>query len=350
MCKGFYSWLATAVLALLWTAIAAGQNPPPPPPSPPTLDRGPSTPAAQAAIAATVDNETIPERALQRALQGIPPARQAEARPEILNFLIDNAVVDHYLIKIPIVVDKKEVDAKMSQIQDEITKEGRTFEKLMQDLVLTEAELREKIAAELRWEKFAQAQATDKALRDLFDQNHDMFDGSLVSARHILLTPGPGDARGQEQAKAKLLELKKGIEEEVARGLAKLPPQSDNLAREKARAELIEEAFAAVATKESACPSKTEGGNLGYFPRAGNMVEAFARTAFSLKPYSISEVVATPFGFHLILVTDHKPGRDVKFEDVKNQVKEVYIERLRETLASRLRPSAKITINPPPKM
>ena len=343
MRKDDYSWLAAAVLALLCPPVAFGQN------LPPTLARGPSTPAAQATVAAIVDGETIPELAVQRALRGVPPARQADARPEILNFLIDNAVIDHYLVKIPIAVDKKEVDAKMTQIQDEIKKEGSTFEKLMQDMMITEAELREKIAAELRWQKFSLAQANDKALRDLFDQNHDMFDGSLVSARHILLTPPPGDPRGAEQAKAKLLNLKKQIEDEVARDLAKMPAQADNLAREKARAHLTEDAFAAVASKESACPSKAQGGNLSYFPRAGNMVEPFAKAAFSLKPYAISDVIATQFGFHLILVTDRKPGKDVKFEDVKEEVQEVYIDRLRESLAARLRPAAKITVNAPPK-
>jgi peptidyl-prolyl cis-trans isomerase C len=344
MRKDYYSWPMAAVLALLSTATSRGQSSPPP-----TLDRGPSTPAAQATIAAIVDGEAIPETAVQRALQPVPLARQAEARPEVLNFLIDNAVIDHYLVKIPIVVDKKEVDAKVNLVQEEIKKEGVTFDKLMQDLRVTESELREKIAAELRWDKFSQTQANDKALRDLFDHNHDMFDGSLVSARHILLTPAPGDARGEEQAKAKLVGLKKQIEDEVARGLAKLPPQSDNLAREKARAKLIEDAFAAVATKESACPSKAQGGSLGYFPRAGYVVEPFAKAAFSLKPYTISDVISTQFGFHLILVTDRKPGKEVKFEDVKEEVKNVYIDRLRENLAIRLRPSAKITVNPAPK-
>jgi peptidyl-prolyl cis-trans isomerase C len=344
MRKDNYFWLIAAVWALSYTAIVQGQSPPP------TLDKGPSTPAAQATIAAIVDGEAIPERALQRALRGLPAARQAEARPEILNFLIDNAVIDHYLIKIPIVVDKKEVDAKIVLIQNEIKKEGGSFEKLMQDMMVTEAELRDKIAAELRWERFSLAQANDKALRDLFDHNHEMFDGSLVSARHILLTPAPGDARGEEQAKAKLLGFKKQIEAEVAAGLAKLPAQADNLAREKARTQLIEDAFAAVAAKESACPSKAQGGNLGYFPRGGIMVDAFAKAAFALKPYTMSDAVRTPFGFHLILVTDRKPGKDVKFEDVKEEVQEVYLERLRENLAARLRPSAKITINPPPKM
>ncbi len=44
----------------------------------------------------------------------------------------------------------------------------------------------EQIAADLRWEKFATGQATEKALLDLFTGNKEIFDGSSVHARHIL--------------------------------------------------------------------------------------------------------------------------------------------------------------------
>jgi len=341
MRKQLYPWLAAALAGLLSTAVAGGQT------------AGPAAPTSttrQSAVAAVVNGETIPEVAVQRALKGMPPEKHAEARSEILNILIDNALIERYLVGLPVTVDMKAVDAKMTQIRDEIKKEGSTFEKVMQDLMLTETELREKILAELRWERFAEAQVTDKSLRDLFAQNREMFDGTLVSARHILLSPPPGDAAANEQAKARLLAFKKQIEGEVAQGLAKLPPQTDKLAREKARYKLTDDAFAAIAAKESACPSKADGGNLRYFPRAGTMIDSFARVAFSLQPYQMSGVVTTQFGHHLILTTDRKPGgKEVKFEDVQNQVKEVFFERLRDRLTSQLRPTAKITINPPPK-
>ena len=47
------------------------------------------------------------------------------------------------------------------------------------------------------------------------------------------------------------------------------------------------------------------------------MVEPFAKAAFALKPYEMTDVVATEFGYHLILVTARKQGTPKKFEEVK---------------------------------
>ena len=76
----------------------------------------------------------------------------------------------------------------------------------------------------------------------------------------------------------------------------------------------------------STCNSKSEGGDLRWFPRYGSMVEPFAKAAYALKPFEVSDVTVTPFGYHLILVVGRRPGTPTKFEDprVKDAVKEVY--------------------------
>ncbi len=306
----------------------------------------PSAPATGAgAVAATVNGQAIPEAALQRALKRIPAAKQAEARPEILNFLIDNALIDQYLLRAQVLVEEREVDAKVRQVAEEIKKQGSTFQKVLQELSLTEAELREQVASQLRWEKYVAQQATDRALRELFEANRDMFDGTVVRARHILLTVPANDPKAEADARARLAGFRKQVEDETARGLAKLPGQADNAEREKARARLVEESFAAIASKVSACPSRAQGGDIGWFPRGGSMVEPFARAAFALKPYEMSDVVTTQFGDHLILVTERKPGKDVKYDEVKDEVKEVFSERLREGLLEKIRPQAKILVS-----
>ncbi|MBI1913366.1 MAG: peptidylprolyl isomerase [Planctomycetes bacterium] len=336
-------WLATLVAGwVALPALAQQASPTLPPPS-----AAPAAPAPAAnAVAATVNGQPILEGALQRGLKRVPPSRHAEARPEILNYLIENTLIDQYLLQMRVAVDPKEVDKKIEQMKAEIQKEKLQYAQVLKDMSLTEPELREHIASDLRWDKYAEAQATDKVLRDMFTANKDMFDGSMVRVRHILLTPNSADVKAVEAAKAQLTAIKKKIEDDTALGLAKVPATATPLEREQVRHKLIEDAFAAFAKEKSACPSKQQGGDVGWFDRAGTMVEPFAKTAFALKPFEISEVITTQFGLHLILLLDKKPGKDAQFEQVKGDVKEVYCDRLRESLVTYLRQRGKIVINP----
>ncbi len=60
--------------------------------------------------------------------------------------------------------------------------------------------------------------------------------------------------------------------------------------------------FAEVAADISDCPSGRQGGDLGMFGR-GMMVPEFETAAFDLEVGSLSSVVETDFGYHLILRT-----------------------------------------------
>ena len=128
-------------------------------------------------------------------------------------------------------------------------------------------------------------------------------DGAQVRASHILVKASKGKT---DEASGAIAALKKKIEAEVSQELAKLPPEKVNDAE---RALVLQRVFGRIAAKESACPSKTQGGDIGWFTRHNLVVEPFAKAAFELPAFQVSEPVVTEFGQHLILVTDRKAAK-----------------------------------------
>jgi peptidyl-prolyl cis-trans isomerase C len=60
--------------------------------------------------------------------------------------------------------------------------------------------------------------------------------------------------------------------------------------------------FEALAKEHSTCPSKSKGGDLGWFG-PGKMVKQFEAACAKLRPGKLSGVVKTQFGYHIIKVT-----------------------------------------------
>jgi len=308
---------------------------------PPSKEPDLPPPPAPNVVAATVNGQAIPELAVFRGLLREDPKKWALVRKDVLNYLIDNMLVDQYLTQLKIVVDPKDVEERVSQIKGESKKSGMEFDKVLKGLFLSEEDLRRELTGALRWDKFVLQQGTEKVLREMFEKYKNMFDGSQMQARHILIAATADNA---QQAQLKLATIRKEIEAQVTAELAKLPAGTDSLTREKERMKIMDKAFADAALKDSTCPSKSQGGDLGWFPRAGAMVEPFARAAFALKPYQMSDPVLTEFGYHLILAVNSKQGTEVEFEKVKPFVQEVYGERLREAIIASYKARSKIEI------
>jgi parvulin-like peptidyl-prolyl isomerase len=334
--------LMISLVILTPLVSAAAQAPPttPPPTNPPADVKKLEIPRPAAnAVAASVNGQEIPEMAVYRAFMHNPANFNAKNRKELINHLVDNMLVDQYLSQLKIQVDPKEIEARFAQIEAEAQKAKSTLKEMLGKMFLTEDDLRKELANTLRWEKFLTQQASDQALKDMFTKNPTMFDGTRVGARHILIEDkGP---ESQTHIKA----LRKYIEDYVNGELAKLPATTDALTREKERTSLLTKTFAMVAEKQSTCPSKAKGGELGTFARVGDMVEPFSKVAFALKPYEMSEPVLTEFGYHLIMCTEIIRGRETKFEDVKGFVQDVYGDRLREAVIAAYKPRSKIVIN-----
>ncbi len=75
--------------------------------------------------------------------------------------------------------------------------------------------------------------------------------------------------------------------------------------------------------------SNKQGGNLGKFGK-GIMVPSFEQAVFSLNVGDISELVPSEFGYHIIKLLKIIPETIPEFDDVKQNIKQDYIDKLAE--------------------
>ena len=187
--------------------------------------------------------------------------------------------------------------------------------------------VRKELENRIRWSEYVKAKATEAELKRYVAANHDLFSGTQVRASHILLKVDPdAPAAEKEKVKQKLLTIKSQIDSNTV-------------------------TFATAANKYSEDPANAggAGGDLDYFTLSSGFIPEFTDVAFKLKKGSVSEPVETPYGFHLIQVTDRKEGRPVDFEQNKPYIMQAYAGELQKNLLTEERKRAKIEIKPMPK-
>jgi peptidyl-prolyl cis-trans isomerase C len=212
--------------------------------------------------------------------------QQINGDPEIKNRMIDNLVVEELFVQ-------------------EAEKTGVDKDK---DYKSALDRARRQILAQRYLQKTVQPKITDSNVKDFFEKNKGKYSQDEVHAQHVLL-------KDEAEAKEVYQKAKAGDD------------------------------FETLAKKYSKDPSAaTNGGDLGFFTRT-RMVPQFADKAFSMSKGEISEPVKSPFGWHVIKVIDKREGKPVKFDDVKEQVRQDFQNESINNLIASLKKSNKVVVH-----
>ena len=264
----------------------------------------------------------------QLAMSGQAPTGNmaSEIEKRALDAVINRELLYQASEKDGIKIEDKAVDDKVKEVRDHFKTEEE-YNQALGKMSLTDADLRKHFKIDLMIRKYiekALAGKTDvpeEKIKEYYDANPNFFkQPEQVRARHILVQV-PQDA--DEKTKAEALAKINAINDRIKKG----------------------EDFATVAKEVSDCPSKAQGGDLGYFSKE-QMVPAFSEEAFKLKPGEVSGVVETKFGYHLIKSEDKKAASTIPYDEVKDKIKQ-YLEQEKGKVAlselmAELRKTAKI--------
>jgi peptidyl-prolyl cis-trans isomerase C len=291
----------------------AAQSPPvaQPAAAAPTEGAPKPVPAELPDVLARVNGEAIRKADLEKAIKNVEGrARQpvpANERDRVYRGLLDQLISYRLLLQESksrkIEVPEADVDARLAQIKGQFPSED-AFNQTLAQQKMTVEQLREDAKGDMRVAKMLEGEVGTNAavqpqdVSTFYQQNPDKFkQGERVRASHILIRTGEkADAKTKEEARAKATDVLKQVKSGKDFGeLAKFFSQDPG--------------------------SAANGGDLGYFMH-GQMVPPFEQAAFALKPGDVSDVVETPFGFHIIKVADKQPARTVPLDEVKPQIEQ----------------------------
>jgi peptidyl-prolyl cis-trans isomerase C len=298
-------------------ASAASPQAGSPPPADAVLGTPPPkpVPAQLPDVVARVNGEAVSKADFDRAIAALEARNggpvPAEQRDQIFRSVLDQVVSYRVLVQESrarkIAVDDAEVDTRIKQIQGQFPSE-EAFKQMLTSRKTTVEQMRADVRQDTAVQKLIEGEVTPKSVvtpeqvSDFYTKNPDQFkQPERVRASHILImVPKGAEASVKEQARTKAADILKDV---------------------KAGKD-----FAALATQHSQDPgSAKNGGDLGFFA-PGQMVGPFNDVAFKLAPGTVSELVETDFGFHIIKVAEKQAGRTIPLDEVRPQL-EQYLER-----------------------
>ena len=327
-----------ACLLLVAGCGAVGQETPTEPAIEPAIEPAVEpVPAELPAVVARINGRSITRDELERGVRSAEiqagQAVPAQFRDQVYRSVLDRLVAFHLLLEegetLGIVVDDADVETRLEAIRADFP-DDQAFDAQLGMWGTTLETMRAEFRRDLLVERVLEAEVlpgidVDAATaREFYEQHPAQFTSEGgVRARHVLIGVSP-DATDEEKAAARA--RTDGLLDEARRG-----GDFAELAR----------------THSDDAGSAASGGDLGVVVR-GQTVPDFETALFALQPGEFSDVVESPFGFHVIQMVAVEPARTVPFAEASVQIRDFLMEEERQTriaaLITRLKTNSDIEI------
>jgi peptidyl-prolyl cis-trans isomerase C len=245
-------------------------------------------------ILAQVNNEQITVDEFNREVKELilEPGKETKGRSlgnlkqAYLDQVIERKILVQEARQLGIRVSQEELNQVISEIKKDYPGEGFGEKLGLKGVTLEEwkARLEEKLLAEkmIRNALYYRGEIDEKEVLRYYESSPSLFQvPQKVRARQIVVA-------SEEEAIQILNQLKKG------------------------------ENFEKLAMKKSLGPEKVEGGDLGYFSQ-GERPSEFDHV-FTMEVGTISEVIKSPYGYHVFKLEDKTEPRQIPFEEAKSGI------------------------------
>ena len=242
-------------------------------------------------------------------------------KEKVTNELIIKTLLDAEIEKRGIEATKEDVQNELKAVIDKVGSKEE-LNKILKERKISNSQFTEDLKTQIKIRKLVNSEekieVTDADAKKYYDTHPKEFThGEQVRASHILIAANFLDLLQVIKQKnpnitpaelnteiEKIMNSQKAKAENILAEVKKNPDNFEKIAQQKSD------------DKGSAA----RGGELGFFPKDA-MVKEFADAAFSMKPNTISNLVQTSFGYHIIKVTDRMEAGTTPFVKVKDDLK-----------------------------
>ena len=238
-------------------------------------------------VMASVDGVTCLRKDVDRFVENmmtsrnVPETHRTEARTffekSFVNSFVMRTLITNEAKKEGIAVTDEDRKAQMERLEATFKQIGKTADQYFKESPFGEETARKEFENTILLEKIIRLKATDLITIDDAEVEKVIAEVKALNAKI--------EEGNKDNPKAAQLTKIEGIKKQLEDGAD----------------------FAELAKAHSDCPSKQKGGDLGTFQR-GQMVKPFENAAFAQEVGKVGDIIETPFGYHLILVTAKNPA------------------------------------------